>query len=91
MLSGCANFKSALSKQDVTIAPKGVEAKYACPFLPSDIRAEAKRYTEVPVEDLTKAQVLNLFRKYATAEVRKNYSLTRVANLYDSCRGSVIK
>jgi len=64
---------------------KAIQASNSCPWLPSDIRAEAKRYTDIPVEELTKAQVLDLFRKYSTAEQRKNMTITRVSNLYEKC------
>lgn len=62
-----------------------MQAKYVCPFLPNEIRREAKRFTNIPAHELTKSQVLDLFRRYATSEVRKNLTIERVANLYDAC------
>ena len=46
---------------------------------------EAKRYTNIPAENLTKSQVLDLFRRYTNSETRKNLTINRVANLYDAC------
>jgi hypothetical protein len=80
-LSGCG----ALGKktlQEATTVPQG---SLTCPWLPQDIRREAKRVTPIPAEELTKSDVLNLFRKYATSEARKNLTIERVANLYDAC------
>ena len=79
-LSGCGT-----SGSKGILAPKLIEANTSCPMLPSDIRREAKRYTDIPVEQLTKPQVLDLFRQYATSEVKKNYTIKRVADLYDAC------
>jgi len=82
-LSGCG------TSGDKILAPKLIEANTSCPMLPADIRREAKRYTDIPAEDLTKPQVLNLFRQYSTSEVRKNFTIERVANLYDKCIGTL--
>lgn len=84
-LSGCGSSGKA------KLPPANVGAEHSCPWLPEDIRRESKKYTEVPAEDLTKSQVLDLFRKYATAEVKKNLTIDRVANLYDACKSSVKK
>lgn len=76
-LNGCASSNVAPNKP--------IQASDTCPWLPEDIREEAKKYTDIPADELTKADVLNLFRKYATAEQRKNLTIKRVANLYDAC------
>lgn len=81
ILSGCGD-KGKLALQQANSVPKG---SLTCPWLPQDIRREAKRVTPIPAEDLTKSDVLNLFRKFATSEVKKNLTIERVANLYDNC------
>jgi hypothetical protein len=85
MLSGCAGSKNLFGRSNTSVAHVEVSAKNSCPWLPSDIRREATQFTDIPVDELTKAEVLALFRKYATAEVRKNYTIERVADLYDKC------
>jgi hypothetical protein len=84
-LSGCASSKTLFGKRSTSVAHVEVSAKHSCPWLPADIRREATKITDIPVEDLTKAEVLALFRKYATSEIRKNYTIERVADLYDKC------
>jgi hypothetical protein len=53
--------------------------------MPDTIRREAAVYTNIPPGDLTKTEALDLFRKYASAEVRKNITIKRAAALYDAC------
>jgi hypothetical protein len=84
-LSGCASSKNLFGKKSTAVATVEVSAQHSCPWLPSDIRREAAKITDIPPEDLTKADVLALFRQYATAEVRKNYTIQRVADLYEKC------
>jgi hypothetical protein len=86
MFSGCA---SGLT--NTKSPPKVIEAKDACPPLPSRFREESKKRTGFEAEDLTKSQVLNLFRKYATSEIRKNYTIEQIANMYDRCRSEWFK
>jgi len=66
-------------------APGLIQASNSCPWLPADIRREAARFTDIPAHELKKSDVLNLFRKYANSETRKNLTIKRVADLYDAC------
>lgn len=69
-----------------SIPPKTITAKDACPELDPRVLREAERRTGIPAGQMTKSQVMNLFRKYATNELRKNYTISQVADLYNKCR-----
>lgn len=75
-LSGCVKDNQQL---DLRVSSP------SCPWFPEDIRREAKRYTTIPAEDLTKSDVLKLIRTLQVSEEKKNIYLQRAGNLYDAC------
>lgn len=77
-LSACEKDK----KLDLSLVPKG---SLTCPWLPQDIRREAKKWTAIPADDLTKSDVLGLVRRFQTSETRKNLTIERVSDLYEAC------
>jgi len=82
ILSGCVKDNQAI---DTRISSP------SCPWFPEDIRREAKRYTAIPAENLTKSDVLKLIRALQISEEKKNLYLQRAERLYVACISTLKK